>query len=67
MTPLEIRIELLKQGKKMANISKALNVTRPAVYRVIERESVSERIMISIAEAINMPKERVFPEHEFKS
>lgn len=65
MEPIEIKIELLKRKIKMAAISRKLGVSQPAVQRVIERDSVSERIMIAIADAICAPKELVFPEHEF--
>ena len=50
----------------MKAISSKLGVTQQAVQRVIYRDSVSERIMINIAEAIGCPPESVFPEHEFK-
>ena len=67
MTPLEIKIELLKRQTKMAAIGRKIGVSQPAIQRVIDRDSVSERIMIAIAGAICLPKEHVFPEHEFKS
>ena len=69
MTPDEIRIELVKVRKKtnMAKIGRQLGVTQPAVHRVVDRHSVSERSMIALADAIGHQKEKVFPEHEFKS
>lgn len=67
MSPTEIKIELLKRNIKMATIGRNLGVSQVAVQRVIERESVSERIMVSIAKTILIPPELVFPEHEFKS
>lgn len=69
MTPDEIRIEFIKQRKKtnMAEIGRQLGVSQPAVQRVVDRNSVSERIMAAVAKAIGYPKEQVFPEHQFKS
>lgn len=67
MTPTEIKIEFLKRKIKMAAIARELKVSQPAVQRVVERESVSERIMTHIAEIICMPPDMVFPEHEFKN
>ena len=67
MTPTEIRIELLKRRHSLTMISGELNVTPAAVHRVIERNSVSERIMIAVANAIGRPAPDVFPEHEFKN
>ena len=66
MSPIEIKIELMKRRIKMADIGRQLNVSAPAIQRVIERDSVSERIMMSISEAIYFPPETVFPEHQFK-
>lgn len=69
MTPIEIRIEFVKIRKRnnMAKISRQLGVTPPAIQRVIDRNSVSERIMVAIADAIGYSKESVFPEHQFRN
>jgi len=69
MSPEEIRIELIKRRKKtnMAEISRALGVSHQAVQRVIDRESVSERIMVAVAAAIDQPAHIVFPEKQFKT
>ena len=66
MSPIEIKIELMKRRIKMADIGRQLNVSAPAIQRVIERDSVSERIMMSISKAIYFPPETVFPEHQFR-
>ena len=68
MTPIEIKIELLKRRKQtnMTRIGRELGVSHQAVQRVIERDSVSERIMVAVAAAIGQPPEIVFPEKQFK-
>ena len=67
MTPTEIKIELFKRKVTLVAIAKALEVSEPAIHRVIARHSTSERIMESISAAIMYPKEQVFPEHKFKN
>lgn len=69
MTPLEIKIELLKKGVTHDQIAKSLDppVTRPAVTRVIAKKWVSARIMQAIADAINRDVKYVFSEYYFKS
>ena len=67
MTPIEIKIELMRRKTKMAAIGRRLGVTQTAVQRVIDRDMVSERIMVSIAGAICLPPDYVFPEHQFKN
>ena len=68
MSPLEIKLELYKRRPdvNMAKIGRKLNVSQQAVQRVIERDTVSQRIMLAIAEAIERPPELVFPEHQFE-
>lgn len=63
MTPTEIRIEFIKRRKRisMAKISRDLSVSHQAVQRVIDGESISERIMVAVAAAIERPVEIVFP------
>lgn len=53
----------------MAKIGRNLDppVTQPAVQRVVEGSSISERIMIAIADAIAIPPEQVFPNHKFEN
>ena len=60
-----IKIELFKNRKKtsMAKIARQLNVTRGAVSLVVNRKSVSRRIMLAVADAIGQPAEIVFPEY----
>lgn len=69
MTPTEIRIELIKlrHQTSISKIGRSLGVTPAAVHRVIERNSVSERIMIAVANAIGFSPSEVFDEHQFKN
>lgn len=68
MTPTEIRIEFIKRREhtSMAKLARKLGVSHQAVQRIIDGESVSERIMIAVAEAIDIPPEKVFPDKQFK-
>jgi len=50
----------------MSQIGRDLGVSHQAVQRVIDRESVSERIMVAVAAAIEQPAHIVFPEKQFK-
>ena len=64
MTPDEIRIELLKRRKKtsMTKIARGLQCSPTAITLVIDRKTVSRRIMSAIADAIEHPLDDVFPE-----
>ena len=68
MSPEEIRIEFLKRRKQinMSQVSRKLGVSPQAVQRVIDRDSVSQRIMVAVAAAIDHPVHIVFPEKQFK-
>ena len=65
MTSEKIKIELFKRRKSvsMAKIARALGVTRGAVSLVVNRKSVSRKIMEAVADAIEQPPEKVFPEY----
>jgi lambda repressor-like predicted transcriptional regulator len=69
MSPDEIRVELIRRRKKtnMAQIARDLKCSPTAITLVIDRKTVSSRIMIAIAEAIEQPVDDVFPEHYRKS
>lgn len=65
MTSEKIKIELFKRRHRvsMAKIARALGVTRGAVSLVVNRKSVSRKIMEAVADAIEQPPEKVFPEY----
>jgi hypothetical protein len=70
MQPEDIRLELFVRRKKtsMSKIARSLDppVTRQSVSLVIDRKSVSNRIMEAIADAIERDKKYVFPEYFLK-
>lgn len=68
MSPEQIRIEFIKRRRQtnMAKVAREQGVSHQAVQRVIDRESISEKIMLAVAAAIGHPPEIVFPEREFK-
>lgn len=65
MKPIEIRIELLQKGVTQAEIARSLDppVTPPAVWGVINKTWISERIMKAVADAIGRDVKVVFHEH----
>lgn len=67
MEPKEIRIELFRRDIRMKHIADQLNCSSSAIIMVIERHSVSKRIMQAVADAIDLDKETVFPEYFKKS
>lgn len=63
MTPLEIKIELMKRGITMRSIALDLGVSVTAVSQVVRRGFVSQNIMRTVAEAIGKKPRQVFPEY----
>ena len=65
MTPEQIRSELALRGKKVTitSIAEKLGVSVTAVHLVIDKRSISNRIMNAVAETIDRPVEFVFPEY----
>ena len=65
MTPEQIRSELALGGKKVTitSIAEKLGCSVTAVHLVIDKKSISQRIMIAVAETIHRPVEYVFPEY----
>lgn len=65
MTPLEIKIAIIRAGSSMAEIGRCKEgspVNRSTVYRVIHRLSVSDPVARAVAEVIGKPVGEVFPE-----
>jgi len=61
MSPLDIRIAMLRAGVGQAALARELNISRTAVYLVIEGKSTSHRVREKIAEAIDMDIRRIWP------
>lgn len=68
MTPDQIRLELYKRRRTVSqsSIARDLGCTPQAVQNTITRAIMSKRIMVAVAEAIELPVEYVFPERFVK-
>lgn len=62
MIPNDIRILLLKSGVSQAEIARKEKVKPSAVYKVIEGDSVSDRIRRRIAEEVRTDIKRIWPD-----
>jgi lambda repressor-like predicted transcriptional regulator len=59
-TPLDIQYHLKKRGVTQKQLARELAVSDMAISYVIHGKLVSRRIMIAIADTIEMPPEDVF-------
>jgi len=66
MTPLEIQFELKKKEITQKELALDLGVCEMAVSLVINKRSISDKIMKAISRAIKRDHRAVFPEHYFK-
>ena len=68
MTPMEIKVELLKKGISMSAVGRHLNppVSPSAVSQAIHRKYISNRIMRAVADAIGKDVRYVFSDYYFK-
>lgn len=60
MTPLEIRVAILRSGTTQAAIARSAGCSRELICRVIDNKVVSDRIRRAIATAIGVPVERIW-------
>jgi len=60
MTPLEIRVAILRSGTTQAAIARSERCSRELVCRVIDNKVVSDRVRRAIATAIGIPVERIW-------
>ena len=70
LTPLDIKIELLRRGITGGDIGRKLNITRAAVSKTInrsEKKFKGYRIRRIIAELINRPYKEVWGEDNKKA
>jgi transcriptional regulator with XRE-family HTH domain len=63
MTPFEIKVILMKKRISMRSIARELGVSANAVSLVVNKKSVSQRVMDKIADVIDSDKRVVFPEY----
>ena len=61
MSPLEIKIELLRDGVTQADLARTMSVSKPMVNRVTMGKSVSHRVRREIADAIGKDTGRIWP------
>lgn len=61
MTPIDRKVELLRKGKSMSDIARALEVTPGHVSQVVAGERRSPRVEAAVAAAIGRPVQAVFP------
>jgi len=62
MTPLEIKIEMLRSGITQPSIAKKLGVSTVYVHQVIRGLRRSQTIRQTIAEAVGKSVEELWPE-----
>lgn len=60
MTPVDIKVELLRKGVTIASIAKELEVEAPHVSQVLHGKRRSPRVEQAIAKAIGRPVAKVF-------
>ncbi len=61
MTPIKIKIEMMRNGVSQVGIARKCEVTQGHVHRVISGQSISDRVQRVIAESISKPVDQVFP------
>jgi len=66
MSPLEIKVDILKHGFSQAGIASSIGVSRQEVWNVINGNRTTRRVRIVIAKAINKPLLEVFPSEAFR-
>jgi lambda repressor-like predicted transcriptional regulator len=62
MTPSEIKVALEKRKTSLANLARELGVANSSVTNVLYRRMYSKRIESAIAEALEKPLHKVFPD-----
>lgn len=62
MSPVEIKIELMKAGVKQTDIARMCQVKAPHVYNVIHNTTVSARVRNVIAEILGKKAEQIWSE-----
>lgn len=60
MTPIEIRVAILRAQTTQAAIARSVGCSRELIHRVIEGKVVSDRARRAIADAISIPAERIW-------
>lgn len=61
MTPQQRKAGLKKKGITQKSIAQKLKVSEMSVSRALDETIVSDKIYSAIADALGLPKEKVFP------
>lgn len=64
LTPVDIKIELLRKGLTSAELAQRAGVDRSAIHHIIYRHQTSRRLRRLIAEGIGLTYEAVWSEPE---
>lgn len=62
MTPVDIKVALLRANVTQAAIAREIGVSQVSVLRVIKNHSASHRIRLAIAKAIDRDVRQIWPE-----
>jgi len=60
MSPLDIRVAILRAGTTQAAIARSVGCSRELVCRVIDNKVVSDRVRRAIAAAVGIPAETIW-------
>lgn len=63
MTPAKIQYLLKKNGLTQKALAQRIGVCEMTVSRVINKMTISDRVMRAVAEAVERPVQNVFPEY----
>lgn len=63
MTPVEIKVALMRKGISQVDLARSMQVHRNAIYLVVHKRLASKRLMEAVAQAIGEPMGYVFPEY----
>lgn len=61
MSPVEIKVALIRSGVSQVQIAKSLGINPSAVSRVIDGSSVSHRVRKAVAEATGIDLKQIWP------
>jgi len=61
MSPIDIRIALLRKGVTQSNIADKLQVNKSTVSRVVSGHVVSDRVRKAIADSLGTDVRRIWP------
>lgn len=63
MSPVEIKVAMLRVGVSQADIARKCNVHRSMIGHIIHGRAVAAHIHNAIATAINIPAKQIWPDY----